>query len=251
MRLEIEFAIDEPRRININYNHYIMSSIYSLIGESNRDYSYFLHEEGYKIGNRRFKLFVYSRFLPESFEIEDKYMIINRGKARLYINSPVEEFINSLGDSLKKYRCMKMGHEEFRIRNIYLRDDIPKDYETQFITLSPIVITTGTKRDNKIKSRTVHIAEPKFIENIKNNLLRKYFLIHRKLPENMNIDIKFNRKYAKKSNRGHLINFKGIMVKGYMAPFTMRCDNSIKKIAIDCGLGENNSIGMGYIVEKT
>ena len=66
----------------------------------------------------------------------------------------------------------------------------------------------------------------------------------------MNIEISFDQEYIKKHRRGTLINFKGITVKGFIAPFTMKCTDDIKKIAIDCGIGENNSIGMGYIMEK-
>jgi CRISPR/Cas system endoribonuclease Cas6 (RAMP superfamily) len=31
----------------------------------------------------------------------------------------------------------------------------------------------------------------------------------------------------------------------------MKCCDDIKKVAVDCGIGENNSIGMGYILEKS
>lgn len=249
MRLEVEFITDKKKRLNFNYNYYITSAIYNLLAEYDEDYSKFLHDEGYMVGNKNFKLFVYSRFMPERFSVSDNYMTIKKGKSRLFINSPVKEFINSLGNSLIKKGCLNIGEEEYKINNVYLRDDISHSYETEFIALSPIVVTTGVEINGEVKPRTVYIDEPKFIENIKNNLLKKYFLVHGRLPENMSIDIEFNKQYIERSNRGHLINFKGISIKGFIAPFVMRCEESVKKVAIDCGIGENNSIGMGYIKE--
>lgn len=250
MRLEIEFIIGETKKINFNYNYYLTSAIYNLISEHNEEFSKMLHDEGYKVGNKKFKLFVYSRLMPDRYTVSGQFMIINKGITKLYINSPVKEFINSLGNSLFERGSMKIGDEEFRISKAYLKDDTVFDYETNFITLSPIVVTTGVKKNGQVKPRTVYITEEKFIENIKNNLLKKYFLIHGKLPENMSIDIEFDKDYIDKHSKGHLINFKGITVKGFIAPFTMKCTDDIKKVAIDCGLGENNSIGMGYIMVR-
>jgi len=250
MRLEIEFFSSEIKKLSFNYNYYITSAIYDLISEHNKDFSQMLHDEGYKVGNKKFKLFVYSRLMPERYSIDKDYMIIHKGITRLYINSPIKEFINSLGNSMMKKGLMRINDQIFKVNNIYLKDDFVFDYGTEFVTLSPIVVTTGIRKDGQVKPRTVHITDSKFIENIKNNLIKKYYLIYGKLPENMSIDIKFDKEYIKRNRRGHLIHFKGITIKGFIIPFVMTCANDIKKVAIDCGLGENNSIGMGYIMGK-
>jgi CRISPR-associated endoribonuclease Cas6 len=249
MRLEIELFAKEKKKINLNYNYYIISAIYHLLSEHNRDFSEMLHDQGYEIGGKKFKLFVFSKLMPEKYTIEGNSMIIKSGITRLYVNSPVKEFINCIGNSLMKIGNLKIGKEEFVVSNVYLRNQVDFEYETEFVTLSPIIVTTGEMQNGQFKSRTVHISEEKYIENIKNNLIRKYFLIHGKLPQNMSIDIQFDEKYTK-NNRGKLIDFKGITVKGYIAPFKMKCSEDIKRVALDCGIGENNSIGMGYIMEK-
>lgn len=250
MRLEIELFSKTKKRINLNYNYYLSSAIYKLLAQHDNDFSTMLHDKGYEINRKKFKLFVFSKLIPNSYKIENKHMVINKGITKLYVNSPIPQFIECLANSLLKQEQFRIGEEQFLIRNVYIRDAVDFQYETEFITLSPIVVTTGEERDGKIKARSVHITENKFIENIKNNLMKKYFLVHGNLPNNMSIDIEFNEKYISKKNRGKLINFKGIMVKGYIAPFTMRCSEDIKKIALYCGIGENNSIGMGYIMEK-
>ncbi|MDD3841076.1 MAG: CRISPR-associated endoribonuclease Cas6 [Clostridia bacterium] len=250
MKLEIEFSIDKNKSINLNYNYYITSAIYNLIYKHNIGFSKQLHDEGYKIGNKTFKLFVYSRLMPDKYIIQGANMIIKKGKMRLYVNSPVKEFVNSLGNSLIKEGKMQIGEETFNINNIYLEDNNYFDYRTKFKVLSPIVVTTADKINGVMKPRTVHITEDKYIENIKSNLLKKYFIVKGKLPGHLDIDISFDTNYLKKSKRGNLIDFKGVKIKGYICPFTMECDSDLKKLAVDCGLGENNSIGMGYITEQ-
>lgn len=250
MKLEIELYADKEKSINLNYNYYITSSIYKLIADHDMNFSKYLHDEGYKLGNKRFKLFVYSRLMPDKFNLQGPNMIIEKGRTRLYINSPIKEFINSLGNSLVKEGEMRIGKEIFKVENINFKDNYDFNYETEFKTLSPIVVTTKKEIDGEIKPRTVYITEDKFVENIKNNLLKKYFLINGKLPDDMNIDISFNDRYIEKNKRGNLIDFKGIKIKGFICPFTMKCASDVKKVAIDCGIGENNSIGMGYIEPK-
>ncbi len=250
MRLELELIADETKKMNINYNYHISAAIYNLLSQHDQSFSAMLHNEGYKLGNKKFKLFVFSRFMPASYRIEGEHMIINPGICRLFINSPVSRFIECIGNSLIKNGIVKIGGDEYRVVNVYVKDKAVFDYETEFLTLSPIVVTTGREVDGKIKPRTVYIHEKKFTENIKNNLMKKYFLVHGRLPDNMSIDIQFDEEYIKAKPRGVLIRFKNVNIKGFIAPFKMKCSDDIKKIAIDCGLGENNSIGMGYILER-
>jgi len=221
-----------------------------LLSQHDEDFSSMLHDKGYVVGNKRFKLFVFSRFMPESYSIKGKYMLIKPGKCQLFVNSPIRRFIECLGNSLLKNGEVRIGRDEYIVNNVYLKDNASFDYETEFRTLSPIVVTTARETKEGLKPRTVYINEPKFKENIKNNLLKKYFLVHGKLPDIMGIDIEFDKGYIASRPKGTLTTFKDITIKGFVAPFKMRCSEDIKKIAVDCGIGENNSIGMGYITEK-
>jgi CRISPR-associated endoribonuclease Cas6 len=250
MRLEVELNADSELRLDLNYNHHINSLIYRLLFQHDKEFSSMLHNRGYVAGNKRFKLFVFSRFMPESYSIDGKYMLIKPGKCRLFINSPIEKFIECLGNSLLKNGTVRIDRDEYRVNNIYLKDNSSFEYETEFRTLSPIVVTTARETDEGLKARTVYINEPKFTENIKNNLLKKYWLVHGKLPDNMGIDIEFDQNTIRSRSKGTLTTIKGITLKGFIAPFNMRCSKDIKKIAIDCGIGENNSMGMGYIIER-
>lgn len=250
MRLEIEFVAKDVRRLNLNYNYYLSSLIYNLLSQHDEDFSSMLHHKGYSLGSKRFKLFVFSRFMPQSYDIDGKYMVIKPGKCQLFVNSPIEKFIECLGNSLLKNRSVNICNEQYIVRNVYLKDKLSYDYETEFRTLSPIVVTTAMETKAGLKPRTVYIQEPRFIDNIKNNLIKKYFLVYGRLPDDMGIDIYFDQNYIQTRPRGTLIRFKNVTLKGFVVPFKMRCADDIKKVAVDCGLGENNSIGMGYIMEK-
>ena len=250
MKLIIEFDIKEDMLLDYNYNYHISSAIYSLLAEQNQEFASKLHNRGQELGNKNFKLFVFSKFMPAKFETSKNGILVKRGRAKLFINSPLKDFIFYLGSALMEKGYMKIGRANYYVANIEYEVKPTKkyNYESTFITSSPIVTTTSELIDGKMKTQTVHIAEPKYVENIKNNLLKKYFLIHGELPDDMNIEIKFDEEYIKKKPRGKLITIKGITVKGYIVPFKMKGSDEVKNVAIDCGLGEKNSVGMGYVV---
>lgn len=48
------------------------------------------------------------------------------------------------------------------------------------------------------------------------------------------VSIRFDEKYVK-NNRGKLIRFKNVTLKGYMSPFKMTGDKEVKYAALSCG----------------
>ena len=86
-----------------------------------------------------------------------------------------------------------------------------------------------------------------FQENLKTNLLRKYQLIHndhyQDLPE---FDFSFDPEYI--ANRNGKISKliktdENVYVKAMEAPFYLKTNPELIRIAYACGLGEKNSMG--------
>lgn len=61
MRLKILLqCVSKPAVIPINYNYQFSAAIYLLLKFGSPDFSKFLHDQGYKIENRNFKLFTFA-----------------------------------------------------------------------------------------------------------------------------------------------------------------------------------------------
>lgn len=246
MRVKICFRPEnEVEIIDINYNYYITAMIYNLLSKSNKAFTDKLHEEGYRLGSRHFKLFTFSQLKVKKYIVEESKIKI-MDDALLYIGSPRLDFLYYLSDTLLKAERVKIGGGFFIVDHVDLLKDVRFSREERFYCLSPITTSTMEVIGNVKKERNVDIRDSKFVDNLKNNLIRKYYLLHNRLPEDMNIDIQFDKEYLN-NTRGKLIWFKNVAVKAYSAPFTIKADPEIIKVAYECGLGDKNSAGFGMI----
>lgn len=248
LRLQIELQSKDKACIDINYNHFVTASIYEAISQYDNDFANYLHEIGFRRGAKSFKLFVFSNLFPDKYSIKEHLFCIHEGRIKLFINSPINRFTECILQTFLSRGFITFGGINFEIKEIFSLPYEYEDGEEDYVALSPIVVTTGVEVSDQIKPRTVRIDEEKYVINIKNNLSKKYALLYKKQMDN-DISIRFAEKYVK-NNRGKLIRFKNVTLKGYIAPFKMAADKEVKYVALSCGLGENNSIGMGYIMEK-
>jgi CRISPR-associated endoribonuclease Cas6 len=82
----------------INYNYFLTSLIYKIIHNSSEDYSAFLHDEGYKLGESKkgFKLFTYSMLKSKKIKIDGEKIIFLNSHVEWQISSPLDNFIQHL-----------------------------------------------------------------------------------------------------------------------------------------------------------
>ena len=62
MRLYVELNAMDSIRLPIHYNYLVQSMIYQNM---DREFAEFLHEQGYEVDKRKFKLFTFSRLLGQ------------------------------------------------------------------------------------------------------------------------------------------------------------------------------------------
>lgn len=244
MRMKIVLQPIQTQIIEINYNYYLSSLIYHVLSWSSNDFSERLHSKGYSLGSRKFKLFCFSRLISTNYTIQESKLIL-RDKVEWYISSPVDEFIVHLADGLLKEAKINIGKGEFYISSVELLKKPEFKNEMYFRTLSPVTTNTVEVIDGKRKTMSCKVTDTKFVENIKNNLLRKYFLIQGSLPENMSFEMEIDEEFA--NVKGNLIQYKNTYIKGYPLKFRMKGDRKLLKVAYDAGIGEKGSAGMGMI----
>lgn len=244
MRIKINFYSEKKQRLDLNYYYYLSSLIYRHLQSSNSDFSSMLHDKGYVLHNKSFKLFTFSQLFPGSFHRDGRYMILN-GNVTWYISSPVKEFILYFAESITSAGAVKIDGCTLEISDVSVLKPPQYSRQMSFKALSPIVVTTCENIDGEMKPRTVKIEDSRFVENIKNNVLRKYFILNNTLPDDMSFNISF--KDVDKYSKGKLINFKGTFIKGYQAPFEFEGNPELIKVACEAGLGEKNASGMGFI----
>lgn len=244
VRVKIILQAPRPQVISINYNYYLSSLIYYILRESDVNFSTYLHSEGYSLGNKNFKLFCFSRLFPGRYSVRTDKLVIE-DKIEWYVSSPITKFIFHLADGLLTKKTVTIGQGTFYVHSAEMTQPPEFTNDMLFRSLSPITTHTAQMVEGQRKTISCAVSEPKFIENIKNNLLRKYFLVHGSLPDNLSLHMQIDKRYLQ--DRGKLILYKNTRIKGYQVPFRLKGDRKIMKIAYDCGVGEKNSAGMGCV----
>lgn len=226
--------------IPINYNYYVMSSIYYILNNSSSEYSEFLHEQGYDT-KRHFKLFNFSQIKTNRYAIEKGYLKL-KGKAKIIVSSPVREFISHLIRGLTETTFIKIAEEEFIISGIELIPQVEFSEIMRYKCLSPFTISR--LRENKSIYYLRSSDKSELEMRLAKNIINKSASLH---IDNKNISFKLNERMKEK-----LITIKEnrrdeTKIKALYSDMTIKANTELQKFCYDVGVGERNSMGFGML----
>lgn len=231
MRLLFTFLPNSEFSYDRIDKHSIQGLIYSLL----RDTEY----DGYH-DSKRFKFFTFSDIFP----IGDFTPVENKN---LLISSPDERLIRSIEDSLKGRDILKLGNYDIKIQG---HKSINLRLKNRFISASPIVLYKDNKRDLYFSFRRDKDLNF-FLERLKENAINKYNAFYStdfNLEENIFDRLKFKKEVAVKLRKKD----KEFIIIGnvwrLLEKFRISEENrKFYSFIMDCGLGEKNSLGFGFI----
>lgn len=241
MRIQIHFHKEEPIAVPIQYNHIIQAIIYSWIEDE--QYSKFIHNQGYQLNEKTYKLFTFSR-LEGLYKLDrnTRKIIFDRDMS-LVISSASEEFLKYLlSNILLENNELNIGGTKVRISRVGVKETPAFFSKTKIYTLSPC--TAYTTLENK-QTRFYNPFDYEFSEYMKNNLINKYQAYYGREPENSEFFIKpaGSVKQAK-------VNYKNFHILAYNGEMEMEGSEELQKMAYDAGIGGKNSSGFGCIEIK-
>ncbi len=215
-------------RIN---KHTIQGMIYSYL--QGDDFSGLHAEKG-------FKFFTFSDLFPSND--------FHPGKEKtLLISSPNPKFIRTIYENLKSVQHLYLSNGSFKVSSIK-KVQVPLSKE--FVTGSPIVLYEDTGRNRYFSFRRGGSLEF-FLDRVKENALKKYnaYYDDELYFEGPIFDeVVFNKEVAVRIARGGT-EFLIIGSMWYNLR-RMRIEKGLKKFfnfIKDCGLGEKNSLGFGFL----
>lgn len=256
MRLVIHLDYDVGTSIPINYNYQLSSAIYNLLRFGSPEFSSFLHNRGYRIDGKKYKLFSFAlRF--DRVEIENFHLILKSTKVTLHISSPlIDSFIKNfvIGTFENKSIAITDRNQTiaFRIITAEILPDPVFTNKMKFILLSPMVLSTLKERNGKMQQYYLRPEDKDDIDRVlTKNLLNKKGLLNRNQVIDDYCNLTWDEEYLEKNNRitkKITINENGrypIDIIGIQAPFTIQGDPELIKVGYECGFGEKNSMGFG------
>lgn len=241
MRITIEFSSDREIRLPIHYNHILQGFLYKNL--SDKDYRNFLHQQGYWVDNKQFKLFTYSRLLGKFKMYPKENEIGFVPPFKLVVSSAVEQFITDLAETLIKSEFNTMGKQRAEVSSISVHKSPAFSDKVQVKMLSPMVAYSTVMEEGKKRTEYYSPWQTRFSEIAKENLLRKYEILYGNRPENQEFKITPNGNREQKFKV--VINYKGTYIIGYSGIYWLHGNPEMLKVAYDTGLGSKNSQGFG------
>ena len=248
MRVKIQVNVGQGIRLPINYNHLLTGVIYRCLAESDAEYAAFLHDEGYRSGEKRFKLFTFSQLMANQRRISGDSIYFG-SSLTWYVSSPVEAFLTRFADTLLTQGSLSLAEHRLQIRDVSI-PRIPRfQRQMRLRCLSPIVMSTVRQRDGKQTQHYCLPEDPAFSELIRQNLIRKYVAIYGSAPNEDTLTFAFDEAYIRKRQGRvtRLVDYKGIKIRGVLAPFEVSGSRTLIQTGYECGFGVKNSVGFGMV----
>lgn len=252
----------KDRGLTVNYNYYLSAAIYKLLKLGSSEFSAFLHNKGFILHGKPYKLFCFAlRF--KKFSINENKIHLISNEADLYISSLlIDDFIkNIVIGTFEKQTIEIAGNYNKCSFSIIQVESIPEpkfENETYFRLLSPIVLSTAKdKEKNKLYPYYFRYYDNiKEITRILNqNLKNKFKLIYNQdytgaglifrwdenyIAEKLSANKKLTRKISIPRNEGRPIE-----IIANKIPFYLSGSEELMKVGYYCGFGEKNSMGFG------
>jgi CRISPR-associated endoribonuclease Cas6 len=224
----------------MNYQQIIQGFLYRVMED--REFGYFLHEEGYHHGKRVFKLFTYSRLSGDFRTDSAKKTITFHGEIRLQIGSVIPKFIQEIGKSLLKAQTLQWNGQNVEIVEIGYREPEIHDSVCKIRMISPITVySTYESEEGKKTTQYFDPDDPAFAHLIRENLRKKYEAYY---GRTMDGTFAIRALQVKPSDKV-ITRFKDFLISAWNGIYEITGTPEILRFAYGTGLGGRNSQGFG------
>jgi CRISPR-associated endoribonuclease Cas6 len=257
LRLKLTLCAPDNGMVPFNYNYPLSSSIYSLLRFGSPEFSAFLHDIGYKLNGKVYKLFTFALKF-ERFSIKQTGIHILSPNAYLYISSPfIDDFIRNfiIGTFESQHIVIADLHYStlFRIKNAELIPAPVFMEKMKFMLLSPLVLSTRRERQGEMRQYYLRPEDGDDINRIITLNTRNKFQIMYGKENTSALRLSWDEGYLKKNRRVTkkvTIDENGqypIDIIGMQAPFTLEGEPELIRVGYECGFGEKNAMGFGMV----
>jgi CRISPR-associated endoribonuclease Cas6 len=248
MQLTLNFDAPAPVELPVHYGPLIQGMIYH--GMENPVLSRYLHEQGFQLEKRKFKLFTFSRLFGMNtyFKRRAKTLVLTP-PLQLIVCSPIPFILQELGTGFLRQGQVRVGNARLNVKEMTTSQPRVESDRIRVRMLSPMTVYSTLPTSNGRKYTYYYSPfEPRFNDIAGDNLIKKHLLVHGGPP----LSELFSIKPLKVNDRDQKItSYKGFTIKGWMGTYELQGDPSLLRLALTTGLGAKNSQGYGCcVIEK-
>ncbi len=243
MHITVFLQSQEDLILPTHHNHILQGWIYACMDQT---LASFLHDQGYMVDGRAFKLFVFSRLMGDFHPDPDGQTLHFGHHYRISIASPIPSFCQSIGAGLIRRDTFALNATRVQVTGAEFSEARVEEDHMEVITRSPVcVYSTFLRPTGKKYTCYFQPGEGDFNTLVTGNLRKKYQLVHQTPPPDGTVTV------SAASPRLHIVRYKDFIIKGYTGIFTLHGPSSLLQMAVDAGLGSKNSQGFGYVERFT
>ena len=236
------------------YQYEQSAVIYRILAQANEEYATWLHDNGFEVSNKRFKLFTYSRFkiLKRQIIPDEQRLIILSDNVEWQITFLPEKTTEKFIQGLFSNQVFEIGDKksvvQFRVRSVEVLPN-PDFVDTMdFSTMSPICLKSRRPDES---TEYLSPLDKRAKGAILKGLLARYRAFYLQSYPDKDVDIDFELLNEPKAV---LVTLKvgtpqQTKVKGYMCQFRLKAPSDLMKIMYESGIGEECSLGFGCVSE--
>lgn len=260
MRLLIKLEACKPE-LTHNYYYPLSAAIYKLLRFGSPEFASFLHEIGFKLNSRKYKLFTFALQFNNCAYLKE-HILLKNNSVNLYISSPlidsfIKNFVIGTFQSQKIEICSDNIKTIFNIRQVECLPEPLFSDTMNFLSLSPMVLSIPQMKNNSMIPKYLRYHEDinEINRVLNNNLLNKYSLLNDAPPSGKEVRLEWDNSYIKrKESTGKKLTAlqtiksgseQQTKVVGNLLPFKLSGDVDLIKTGYECGFGDMNSMGFG------
>ena len=259
MRFKLTLQTDAKafgNRLPLSYQYELSAFIYRAIAKADSSYSEWLHENGFRLNGRPFKLFTFSNLVIPQYQIDRERGCIRIDSERVewFVSflpeTSTEKFISGLFSEQVFQIGDKQWVVQFRVERIEAMPPPIFERKMEFCAISPVCIPF--RPEGQRYATYLSPDSPEASALVQNNLLNKYLTFYGKPYEGNMDDFAFR---VVNQPKAKLIAIKkgtpdASNIRGYLFDFQMTAPPELLKIMYECGLGYKNSTGFGMVEVK-
>jgi CRISPR-associated endoribonuclease Cas6 len=213
-----------------------------------RALSEWLHEKGHAYGQRRFKLFTFSRLFGKR-EAKNGRIRFD-GPTHFYLGSVDSEVLGSFAEHLLTKPAVRLGSAECRVAEVGVEPEPEIDPAKPVLVkaLSPITAySTLQTLDGRKKTYYYAPQEKEWSESLISNIARKAKALDWSTDVDDDLKGAWVRPCKVRTGDQKILNFKGFVIKGWTGLYEVNLPEPYFRLAYDAGFGAKNAQGFGMV----
>lgn len=233
MRIRVDLS-KTSFKVPINYQQILQGFIYNTFDrETTGD---FLHNTGYSVYNKIFKLFCFSNLFG-TYTLENRTLVFEED-FYFYVAFEKDTYAKQFIAYLKNHEYITLNRQEVKIENITVEElrKFSGEKEVRLCALSPVV-AYRTEENNVLYYKP---GDEEFEEICRKNLEEKAILLEG------DEEIKFEILSVIRA-RKRLVHFKNTFYVSYITDLKVRVNYPALRLLFNTGLSSKGSAGFGMV----